>query len=82
MGAYLMQCRLVDVTVKIKHTDSWLYSSCLHFKKKQNNFEGQCKTRKGRMPLSLTHPSPLLFIPEEEKKLSVLFVSDIFFKKG
>lgn len=64
-----MQCRLVDVTVKIKHTDSWLYSSCLHFKKKQSNFKGQCKRRKGRMSLSLTHPSSLLFITKEAKKL-------------
>lgn len=65
-----MQGRLVDVTVKIKQTDSWLYSSCLHFKKKkQSNFKVQCKRRKGRMSLSLTHPSPLLFITEEAKKL-------------
>lgn len=64
-----MQCRLVDVTVKIKHTVSWLYSSCLHFKKMQSNFKGQCKRRKGRMSLSLTHPSPLVFITEEAKKL-------------
>lgn len=83
IGAYLMQCRHVDVTVKIKHTDSWLYSSCLHFKKMQSNFNGQCKRRKGRMSLSLTHLSLLLFYHWESKKaLSAFFASDICSEKG
>lgn len=83
IGAYLMQCRHVDVTVKIKHTGSWLYSSCLHFKKMQSNFKGQCKRRKGRMSLSLTHPSLLLFFITEEAQnsFSILCIWYMFWKR-
>lgn len=78
IGAYLMRCRLVDVTVKIKHTDSWLYSSCLHFKKKQSNFKGQCKRRKGYPYHWPTHLPCFLSLRNQKSSFSTLCIWYMF----
>lgn len=58
-----MQCRLVDVTAKIKHTDSWLYSSCLHFKKETEQFRGAMYEEEGKDAPITDPPISLAFYP-------------------